>query len=303
MRHTEEQPYDIDELWPDEAELGAMLRSHYRRHPSPQVMAAHLLELRQVAEAERPRSIGGRLSRSALIGSVAACLLIAGLVLVGPLRSRTETTGEDNTDTPTTGLEAPANEVDSGPGPQSINDNRSTSPVTGRIESDSGPRAGSDGNTDTDTDTNGGSDSRTGTDTGSDAIAVFDRTTKPATTIGATPPSIASSPVPTPVSTTEPTPSTPKPSDLETQQTGSAPASQSSTTESSITAPSTTLGTAITPTTTTSAVDTTAPPTTSAPTTTPPTTAPPTTSPPTTSPPTTSQSLLCLLPVIRILCI
>ncbi len=286
-----------------------MLRSHYRRHPSPQVMAAHLLELRQVSEAERPRSAGGRLSRTALIGSVAACLLIAGLVLVGPLRSRTETTGEDNTDTPTTGLEAPANEVDSGPGPQSINDNRSTSPVTGRIESDSGPRAGSDGNTDT----NGGSDSRTGTDTGSDAIAVFDRTTKPATTIGATPPSIASSPVPTPVSTTEPTPSTPKPSDLETQQTGSAPANQSSTTESSITAPSTTLGTATTPTTTTSAVDTTAPPTTSAPTTTPPTTAPPTTSPPTTSPPTTSppttsppttsQPLLCLLPVIRILCI
>lgn len=82
-----DQPYDIDELWPDEAELGAILRSHFRRQPDPAVMARHLAELRMESAALRPDDRPGPTVPMIM---AAACLLVA-LVAGGLLLDRSET--------------------------------------------------------------------------------------------------------------------------------------------------------------------------------------------------------------------
>ncbi len=134
-----EEPLGGDGRWPDDAEIAAMLRSHYRRQPSPEVMADHLALLTEELQAidrpadttpagTRPTMVTGTATsrrrgpaldrrlvalgvRMALVGGIAAALTMAALSAVG----REGTGGQIIGDVPST--IAPADRVVTPPRP------------------------------------------------------------------------------------------------------------------------------------------------------------------------------------------
>ncbi|MGH1488532.1 MAG: hypothetical protein ACRBK7_03925 [Acidimicrobiales bacterium] len=329
MRPTGEslgEPYDVDELWPDEAELGSMLRSYYRKHPSPEVMAQHLFELRQVAEAEKASKAGARWVRTALIAGAAACLLLAAFIAIGPARSRTEANLDtDPADTSMAEREQDVIVPTPSTAAQGLSGDEQGPVVTGRIVSEAPATTPDSPAPSTPTTLATVSTTRAPESVPASVPAAASQTSE-AGELSAAPAGPTSSPQSTamPVSsTTKPanptagqqaasgqpstTVATPKPPTTLQASTQpvltrlpATPTSQPVTSQ-----PPTTAATTTTRLTTTAAPTTTAPPTTTTtpPTTTPPTTPPPTTSPPTTSPPTTRPPLICTLPIIgNILC-
>lgn len=97
------ESYDIDELWPDEAEVGAMLRTYYRRQPPPSVMAQHLAELEHEVGAI---GLANPVPKAAVRFLAAACLLVAavsvGLLVNGTGPARIDTVGDGRVEPTTT---------------------------------------------------------------------------------------------------------------------------------------------------------------------------------------------------------
>ncbi len=235
------ESYDIDELWPDEAEIGSMLRTHYRRQPPPSVMARHLLELENEMGAVGRVGPGPRIAARVL---AAACLLVAavavGLLINGADASRIDTVGDGRVESTTTMLTATTAAAPSTQLPPSTVPPASTAPPASNPPTTAVPPS---------------------------------TAATPSTTVG--PPSTAAQ-APTEVEPTAgqaPAPSVAEPTTTSAETTTSA--DSTTTTQASTTSPPTTTA----PTTAPAPAPTEPPTTTSPPTTTPPTTAPTTTAP------------------------
>lgn len=86
---------DVDKLWPGEAEVGAMLRTQYRRHPPAEVMLGHLAVLEEhVPLMSQPehRSV----LRSRRVALILVAMLLLGLLGAGATRLQTSPTADEH---------------------------------------------------------------------------------------------------------------------------------------------------------------------------------------------------------------